>query len=91
VRRSLGAAIAAAALAFALFAAAGLRAGWRVEGADLWRWTGLGLALAVWAWVLIPWWRGHVEWSAADHQRGMYRALGAWAVTDAVVVLAWAT
>jgi 4-hydroxybenzoate polyprenyltransferase len=91
VRRSLGAAIAAAGLAFALFAAAGLRAGWRVEGADLWRWTGLGLALAVWAWVLIPWWRGHVEWSAADHQRGMYRALGAWAVTDAVVVLAWAT
>jgi hypothetical protein len=26
-----------------------------------------------------------------QHQRGMYRALAAWAVTDVVVVLAWGT
>jgi hypothetical protein len=28
---------------------------------------------------------------ARDHQRGMYWALGAWALTDFAVVLAWAT
>jgi hypothetical protein len=26
---------------------------------------------------------------ARAHQRGMYRALGAWALTDVAVVLAW--
>jgi len=25
----------------------------------------------------------------ADHQTGMYAALGAWAVTDVVVILGW--
>jgi hypothetical protein len=29
--------------------------------------------------------------STKDHQRGMYRALLAWAVTDVAVALAWAT
>jgi len=29
--------------------------------------------------------------SARDHQRGMYQALGAWALTDVAVVLAWGT
>jgi hypothetical protein len=29
--------------------------------------------------------------SVAEHQRGMYQALGAWALTDIVIVLAWAT
>jgi len=74
-----------------LFAAAGVRAGWRTGGADLWRWAGLGLALAAWAWVLIPWRLHQARLAAPDHQRGMYRALGAWAVTDVVVVLAWGT
>jgi hypothetical protein len=27
--------------------------------------------------------------SAADHQRGMHWALGAWAVTDLAVLAAW--
>jgi hypothetical protein len=27
--------------------------------------------------------------SPAEHQRGMYQALAAWAVTDLVVVLCW--
>ncbi len=91
VRRSLSAAIAAAAVAFSLFAAAGLWAGWRTGGADLRRWAGLAIALAAWAWVLLPWRRHHPRWTPADHQRGMYRALGAWAVTDVVAVLAWGT
>jgi 4-hydroxybenzoate polyprenyltransferase len=91
VRRSLTVALVAAALGFALFAAAGLRAGWRDGPGDLARWAGLGLALAAWAAVLIPWRRDHVRLTPADHERGMYRALGAWAVTDLVVVLAWGT
>jgi 4-hydroxybenzoate polyprenyltransferase len=91
VERSLSAALGAAALAFGLFAAAGVRAGWRAEGADLWRWGGLLLALVAWAAVLLPWRRRFGGMSPADHQRGMYRALGAWAVTDLVAVLAWGT
>jgi lycopene elongase/hydratase (dihydrobisanhydrobacterioruberin-forming) len=91
VRNSLTAALGAAALAFALFAAAGLRAGWRTAAPDLWRWGGLVLALAAWGAVLIPWRRGWAALHPPDHQRGMYRALGAWAVTDLVVVLAWGT
>jgi lycopene elongase/hydratase (dihydrobisanhydrobacterioruberin-forming) len=88
---SLSAAVGAAALAFALFAAAGVRAGWRAGGPDLWRWGGLTLALAAWSAVLWPWRRSFRRMSPADHERGMYRALGAWAVTDVVVALAWGT
>jgi len=86
---SLTAALAAAAVGFALFAAAGIRAGWRLAGGDLWRWAGLVLALAAWVLVLVPWRRGGVGWGPREHERGMYRALGAWAVTDLAVVLAW--
>jgi lycopene elongase/hydratase (dihydrobisanhydrobacterioruberin-forming) len=88
---SLSAAVGAAALAFALFAAAGVRAGWRAGGPDLWRWGALTLALAAWSAVLWPWRRSFRRMSPADHERGMYRALGAWAVTDVVVALAWGT
>jgi 4-hydroxybenzoate polyprenyltransferase len=91
IRRSLSAALAAATLAFAIFAAAGHRAGWRAGPQDLWRWGGLLLALGAWAAVLVPWRRRWSRLGAADHQRGMYRALGAWAVTDVVVVFAWGT
>ncbi|HKT61240.1 MAG TPA: UbiA family prenyltransferase [Gemmatimonadales bacterium] len=89
IRRSLTVALGAAALAFAMFAAAGLRAGWRMGPADRWRWGALALAVVTWGAVLVPW---RARWSTldpADHQRGMYRALGAWAVTDVVAVLAW--
>jgi lycopene elongase/hydratase (dihydrobisanhydrobacterioruberin-forming) len=91
VRRSLDAALATALLAFLLFVAAGLRAGWRAAGGDLWRWVGLALAALGWLVVLLPWRLGHQRMSPAEHQRGMYLALGAWAVTDAVVVGAWGT
>jgi len=90
-RRSLTASLCAAALAFALFVAAGARAGWRAGDGDLWRWGGLALALASWAAVLVPWRLEYARMAPDDHQRGMYRALGAWAVTDLVVVLAWGT
>jgi 4-hydroxybenzoate polyprenyltransferase len=89
VRNSLTASLGAAALAFALFTAAGLWAGWRAAGSDLWRWGGLGLGLAAWAAVILPWRRRWAALPAREHQRRMYHALGAWALTDAVVVLAW--
>jgi 4-hydroxybenzoate polyprenyltransferase len=91
VRRSLSAALATALLAFALFAAAGVRAGWRAGGDDLWRWAGLVLAFLAWLAVLLPWRVRYHRMSPAEHQRGMYLALGAWALTDAVVVGAWGT
>lgn len=89
VRGSLTTALVAAAAAFVLFAAAGVRAGWRTAGGDLWRWGGLAVALAAWALVLVPWRRSWAGWDPRGHERGMYRALGAWAVTDLAVVLAW--
>jgi 4-hydroxybenzoate polyprenyltransferase len=90
IERSLDAALAAAALAFGLFALAGGRSGW--SGApDLWRWGAVALAAAAWLAVLVPWRLRHAAYRTADHQRGMYRALAAWAVTDVAVLLAWGT
>jgi lycopene elongase/hydratase (dihydrobisanhydrobacterioruberin-forming) len=91
VRRSLSVALGACMLSFLVFVAAGVRAGWRLAGADLLRWSGLAAALVGWAIVLIPWRRGWAAWSPVQHERGMYRALAAWAVTDVVVLLAWGT
>jgi 4-hydroxybenzoate polyprenyltransferase len=90
-RRSLSAAIGAAGCAFVLFAAAGIRAGWRIDPSGLWRWAALALALCAWAAVLLPWRNRWSRLGPADHQRGMYHALGAWAVTDLVVVICWGT
>ncbi|HEX5387602.1 MAG TPA: UbiA family prenyltransferase [Gemmatimonadales bacterium] len=87
---SLRIATAMATVAFTIFLAAGVLAGWRTGPGDLWRWAALLAAALAWAAVLVPWVRGAARWSPAAHQRGMYRALGAWAVTDLVVVLAWA-
>jgi 4-hydroxybenzoate polyprenyltransferase len=89
IRRSLTVALISAALAFALFAAAGTWAGWRFSGHDLWRWGGLVLAFGIWAGILVPWRRQWRRIDARGHEQGMYRALGAWAITDAIVVLAW--
>jgi 4-hydroxybenzoate polyprenyltransferase len=87
--RSLQVAAAATVVAFALFVAAGLEAGWRTAPRDLARWGGLLLAAGAWTAVLAPWLSGYDRRSPAEHQRGMYWALGAWAVTDVVVALAW--
>jgi lycopene elongase/hydratase (dihydrobisanhydrobacterioruberin-forming) len=90
IRRSLSVALGAALVAGAIFAAAGVQAGWRGTDAA-WRWAALAIALCAWALVLVPWRLHWARWTAAEHQRGMYQALGAWAVTDLAVVLAWGT
>jgi hypothetical protein len=41
--------------------------------------------------LLLNWMRHHRRMGGREHQRGMYRALAAWALTDTVVVLAWST
>jgi lycopene elongase/hydratase (dihydrobisanhydrobacterioruberin-forming) len=87
VRRSLLVSLAAAAAGYSLFALAGWLAGWRAE--DGWRWMLLALSGAGWAVLLLNWLRGHRSMGEHEHQRGMYLALAAWAVTDLVVVLAW--
>jgi 4-hydroxybenzoate polyprenyltransferase len=90
LRRSLDVALAAAATAFVLFAWAGMRSAWP-PGSAAWRWGLLLLALLAWAAVLVPWRRGAERLRPAEHQRRMYLALGAWAVTDLAVLLAWGT
>ncbi len=48
------------------------------------------ISLAAWLAVLLPWWARWRRWSPAQHQAGMYRALGAWAVTDvSLLALFW--
>jgi 4-hydroxybenzoate polyprenyltransferase len=89
VQGSLVVAITAAMIAFILFAAAGLRAGW--SSGESWRWVLLGLAAAGWAVVLLPWLGRSRHMGPRQHQHGMYRALFAWALTDLAAVLAWAT
>jgi lycopene elongase/hydratase (dihydrobisanhydrobacterioruberin-forming) len=87
--RSLDIALGAAAIAFGLFAAAAVRTGWRFPG-DGWRPAALVVAALVWTAVLVPWRTRARQLSSGDHQRRMYRALAAWAVTDVAVVLGWA-
>jgi 4-hydroxybenzoate polyprenyltransferase len=92
LRRSLVVAVLCAGLALALLVTAGVRAGWRLQpSGDVARWGGIVLIGAAWAAVLLPWLGRHARLSSADHQRRMYLALGAWAVTDVTVALAWGT
>jgi len=50
----------------------------------------LGLSLAAWLGVLLPWMRGWRTWTDRRHETGMYWGLGAWAVTDlSLLVLLW--
>jgi hypothetical protein len=89
VRRSLLVSLGAAGGAFAVLALAGVRAGWGMQ--DVWRWLALALCAVAWGTVLVSWLHRQGGMSARDHQRGMYQALGAWALTDVAVVLAWGT
>ena len=89
-RRSLDVALAATAAAFALFAWAAARSAWLGAGAG-WRWGLLALALLSWAAVLVPWRLNAERLPPEAHQRGMYFALGAWAVTDLAVLIVWGT
>jgi 4-hydroxybenzoate polyprenyltransferase len=85
-RRSLVVALVATLAAFALLAWAGARSAWPATG---WRWPLLAASLACWLAVLVPWLRTADSRSPAQHQRGMYQALAAWAVTDVAVLMAW--
>ena len=49
------------------------------------------LPLALWLAVLLPWLVDYARRTPRQHQRGMYRALAAWAVTDVAVLYAFAT
>jgi 4-hydroxybenzoate polyprenyltransferase len=71
--------------AFACFARAAVLA--RVDAP---RAAGLLLALSAWLAVLGRWVVRRQAMTAEQHKRGMYLALGAWAVTDVAVVAAFA-
>jgi 4-hydroxybenzoate polyprenyltransferase len=78
-----------AALAFALFGKAALTAAW--TSGQGWRWAAFGFAALAWFGVLIPWMLRSRVMGEREHQRGMYRALMAWAITDVVIVVNWGT
>ena len=81
-RASLAVAIACTIVAFALFA-------WAAALVWVRAWL-LLVPLTLWLAVLVPWYRSRDALSAAAQQRGMYQALGAWAVTDLAVLLVFA-
>ena len=82
MRASLWVALGCTILAFGLF-------GWAavVLGVPA---VALLLPLAAWLAVLVPWIVARERYTPAQHQQGMYRALGAWALTDLVVLLVFA-
>jgi len=82
LRTSLGIAIGSVLLAFALFV-------WASAVLHMTAWP-LVVPLTAWLAVLLPWYRRRDGLPAVAHQRGMYRALGAWALTDVVVLLLFA-
>lgn len=87
-RNSLTVAVFCTGIAFGMLAMAAWRTGWR--SADLARWAVLAVAAASWAAVLLPWYSHARTWSSQQHQRAMYHALVAWALTDVAVLLGWA-
>lgn len=84
MRASLVIAIACTLLAFLAFAWAAAGLGARARAGIL------AVPLAAWLGVLLPWYWRHATWTSAQHQRGMYRALAAWALTDAAVLVVFA-
>ena len=85
MRASLVVATLATLLAFGLFA----WATWRLPVGP--KALTLLVPLVLWLVVLLPWLFGYAGWSPKQHQRGMYRALGAWAVTDLTVLFVFAS
>ena len=90
MRRSLDLALVMTLVAFGLIGWAGWMTGWSNGVGTMVRWTGLLVALLVWLSILLPWRAGFTRWTPERHQRGMYRALGAWALTDLAVLFAFA-
>ncbi len=90
VGRSLVVAVLGVGITFGMLAGAAWASGW--GGREAWlRWGLLALAGTAWIIVLGPWYLRGRGWSSSEHQRGMYHALAAWALTDVAVLLAWAT
>ena len=89
VRWSLGLASVCTGVAFGMLTMSAWRAGWR-GGDDLLRWGVLAVAGVAWGVVLAPWYVAGRVWSSSMHQRAMYHALAAWALTDVAVLLGWA-
>ena len=89
MERSLLVALGAATVAFLWFGTAAILANWSLQGMGIVRWVLLATAAASWGIVLIRWLRHYRTMSPADHQRGMYLALAAWAITDLAVLLAF--
>jgi 4-hydroxybenzoate polyprenyltransferase len=87
VRRSLAIAVFCAGLAFGMFTMAAWQAGWTWH--DVTRWGALLIAALAWTVVLVPWYGQGRNWSSHQHQRAMYHALIAWALTDVAVLLGW--
>lgn len=84
VRASLLVAVVMALLAFACFARAGFLVQPPTRG-----WVAIALALMGWLIVLVPWQMGEPHWTERQRKRGMYRALGAWAITDLAILVAF--
>lgn len=77
-------------IALGLLVGAGVRAGWPGMTDGRIRWAGLGLATVAWSLVLLPWLVRSRSLTPTGHQRRMYYALLAWAVTDVVVAYGFA-
>lgn len=85
-RGSLALSLVAAAIAFACFAHAATIA--MPASLGVWGGVALGVAAAAWLAVLAPWIVRAPGMEPRAHKRGMYAALGAWALTDLAVLLA---
>ena len=87
LRASLLVALVAALLAFGAFAV-----GLRLADVSASRLLLLTPAVSAWFIVLVRWLVRCERMTSVEHQRGMYGALGAWALTDiAIVVAGWGT
>ena len=86
VRSSLGVSLVATVVAFVCFAKSMLLAPQVGEAAH--GWIVLAVALLAWLAVLVPWLVNAPGMSRQASKRGMYAALGAWALTDIAVLLA---
>jgi 4-hydroxybenzoate polyprenyltransferase len=87
VSESLRLSILLVGVAFATFVGAARQSVWpSVPGL---RWAVLATAFMAWLAVLLPWQRDGAGWASHQHQRGMYHALMAWALTDVAILLAW--
>jgi 4-hydroxybenzoate polyprenyltransferase len=85
-RGSLALSIGSVVLAFGLLLWAAVQADWARQPDGFFRAALLFAAAATWTLILLPWFRDAATLQARSHERRMYLALLAWAVTDAAVI-----